>query len=103
MNCPNAADDEVYRQIVDNLDWSHPKGCIASLRDLVNRDHVEAMGLLAIILGDVDSKHYRDEIISLNERAFELGSAVAAENLAIQYEKWGEAFLSQLWRLRVKK
>jgi hypothetical protein len=97
------SDDEFYRNIIDKLDWSNPHEFIEPLRNLVNKNHVESMSLLAIILGDIDSNLYRDEIMRINEAAFNLGSVVAAENLSIQYAQWGEEFLSRLWLSRAKK
>jgi len=75
---------------------------VNSLRRLADQGHEPSMVLLAVLLGDIDSKIYREEIISLNEKAFASGSPVAAENMAIQYGQWGETFMSRLWRKRAQ-
>jgi hypothetical protein len=94
--------DQSYSRIVDAVDWDNPHrpDHLEELRRLAAEDHSESMTLLAILLGEIDSIRYRDEIVTLNERAYKLGSPVAAENMAIQYEQWNEPFMSRLWQSR---
>lgn len=90
--------DEEYAAIVSDIDWNNPDQYVEPLRRLAKLDHPQAMNALAVVLGDVDSVKFRDEIISLYTKAHELGSVVAAEGLSIQYSQWGEPELSDHWK-----
>jgi hypothetical protein len=90
--------DDEYADIVEKLDYAKPGEYIEELRKLAGAEHRESMNLLAVLLGDIDNTGNRGEIISLYERAFELGSPVAAKNLAIQYHQWGEPELASVWQ-----
>jgi hypothetical protein len=106
MTNPYNSNDEAYIRIVESIDWADPKTFTQyseQLRQLAEKNHIESMTLLAVLLGDIDSNKYREEIIILNERAFKLGSSVAADNLSIQYAQWNEPFLSKLWHSRSKE
>ena len=95
--------DDEYAQISLSMDWENPEAYIEDLRRIAHSNHKEAMNLLAIVLGEVDSDRYRDEIVSLLERAHELGSPVAAETLSIQYKQWKEPLLSKYWLRKAAK
>ncbi|MCC6921408.1 MAG: hypothetical protein IT548_19620 [Alphaproteobacteria bacterium] len=94
--------DDAYSRIVESMESINALEYIAKLRLLAEDCHIESINLLAVILGDIDSTLHRREIIELYEKAFELGSPVAAENLSIQYAQWNEPFLSKLWRSRAR-
>lgn len=89
--------DDDYARISLDVDRDNPHVHIEELRRIASEDHIESMNLLAVLLGDVDSKKHREEIIRLYERAHELGSPVAAENLSIQYGQWKEPLLARYW------
>jgi hypothetical protein len=89
--------DEEYAAIAVLFNVTLPPGHVDDLRRLADAEHVDSMNLLAVVLGDLDSKTHRDEIIRLFERAHELGSQIAAYNLAIQYRQWGEPLFSKIW------
>jgi hypothetical protein len=96
-------DDDAYCQIVDLVDWQKPHEHVDALRELVTRNHADAMNLLAILLGDIDSIGYMNEIKSLYEKSHALGSVTAAKGMAIQYKQWDEPFLSEIWERRSRE
>jgi len=96
-------DDEEYAAISVNYGVSDLSPYVDDLRRLAKSGHVESMNLLAVVLGDIDGARHRDEIISLCERAHNLGSPVAAENLSIQYRLWKEPLLSRYWKVKADK
>ncbi|MGZ8337635.1 MAG: hypothetical protein ACXWU1_13325 [Allosphingosinicella sp.] len=100
MTLSGNSNDEAYARIVADVCRDRPDRHVEELRRLAASGHVESMTLLAVLLGDVDGASHRAEIVALNERAFALGSPVAAENMAIQYEQWNEPFMARLWRSR---
>lgn len=95
-------DDKEYSDIVDCIEWDDPRKYIERLRVLVNKNHEDSMNLLAIVLGDIDSIKYRDEIIRLYEESYRLGSQVAAKGLSIQYRQWNEIEKSRIWEFRAR-
>lgn len=90
--------DQQYAEITEKLNWEKPTEYVDDLRKLVGDNHRESMSLLAILLGDIDSYGFRSEIINLYEQSYSLGSPVAANDLAIQYEQWGEIENANRWR-----
>lgn len=103
MNSVYESDDEEYAAISVNYGVSSLAAYVDDLRRLARSGHVESMNLLAVLLGDMDSAKHREEIISLYERAHELGSTAAAENLSIQYRQWNEPVLSKYWGVKASK
>jgi len=102
MNQTYKSPDDEYAAIASNFDPNKPREYVDDLRRLAEVPHPDAMNLLAILLGDIDSMLHRDEIISLYERSHELGSPVAAKNLSIQYRQWNEPILSKFWMRKSK-
>jgi hypothetical protein len=93
--------DNAYARIVELVNSDNAAEYVDELRRMAGDGHVVSMQLLAVLLGDIDSGKYREEIIMCCEKAHLLGSSIAAEILAIQYKQWNEPFMSKLWCSRV--